>query len=158
FPSCPKRFKATRTARRARARHRSQCVSPRRGGGVGFHAPAGPRAGARPWTLPHPSGTIKPTLDRRLLREGKIMLPPPDPAPTPPAADQDGPPEADLPSQAGRYRLDGEIARGGMGIVLSAHDPDLGRTLAVKVLLGRHKDDPVMARRFLEEAQVCGQL
>ena len=36
---------------------------------------------------------------------------------------------------AGRYQLFGEIARGGMGAVLKGRDPDLGRELAVKVLL-----------------------
>jgi hypothetical protein len=40
------------------------------------------------------------------------------------------------PEQAGdRYQLQGEIARGGMGAVLRGRDVDLGRDLAVKVLL-----------------------
>ncbi len=52
----------------------------------------------------------------------------------------------------------GEIARGGMGAVLKGRDPDLGRDLAVKVLLEAHKDKPDLARRFLEEAQIAGQL
>ena len=82
----------------------------------------------------------------------------PDPFATTPAAAPEGPAEADLPSHAGRYRLEGEIARGGMGAVCRTHDPDLGRTLAVKVLLAHHRGDPAMARRFLEEARVCGQL
>src|SRR5215467_2149407 len=33
------------------------------------------------------------------------------------------------PNQAGRYRLEGEIARGGMGVVVRAIDPDLNRPL-----------------------------
>jgi hypothetical protein len=32
-----------------------------------------------------------------------------------------------LPEQVGRFRLKGEIGRGGMGAVLRGHDPDLGR-------------------------------
>src|SRR5262245_25959291 len=40
-----------------------------------------------------------------------------------------------LPAQAGRYLLIGEIGRGGMGIVLRAQDADLDRPLALKVLL-----------------------
>src|SRR5262245_39417726 len=57
-----------------------------------------------------------------------------------------------------RYRLDGEIARGGMGEVLRGRDVDLGRDLAVKVLLEKYVDRPEVARRFVEEAQIGGQL
>src|SRR5262245_1900201 len=61
--------------------------------------------------------------------------------------------------QAGdRYQLFGEIARGGMGAVLRGRDVDLGRDLAVKVLLEKHADRPEVARRFYEEAQVGAQL
>jgi tetratricopeptide (TPR) repeat protein len=63
------------------------------------------------------------------------------------------------PEQTGdRYQLQGEIARGGMGAVLRGRDVDLGRDLAVKVLLEKHADNPEVARRFLEEAQIGGQL
>ncbi|HEX8203366.1 MAG TPA: serine/threonine-protein kinase, partial [Isosphaeraceae bacterium] len=57
-----------------------------------------------------------------------------------------------------KYRLFGEIARGGMGAVFKARDPDLGRELALKVLLEAHRDKPDLVRRFLEEAQIGGQL
>jgi serine/threonine-protein kinase len=63
------------------------------------------------------------------------------------------------PEQAGdRYQLQGEIARGGMGAVLRGRDVDLGRDLAVKVLLEKHAHRPEVARRFIEEAQIGGQL
>ena len=63
------------------------------------------------------------------------------------------------PAEAGdRYQLQGEIARGGMGAVLRGRDVDLGRDLAVKVLLEKHAGRPEVARRFLEEAQIGGQL
>jgi serine/threonine-protein kinase len=58
----------------------------------------------------------------------------------------------------GRYQVMGEIARGGMGAVLRARDADLGRDLALKVLLERHRDDEGVIRRFVEEAQIGGQL
>src|SRR5262249_38792815 len=48
--------------------------------------------------------------------------------------------------------------RGGMGAVLRGRDVDLGRDLAVKVLLEKHADRPEVARRFLGEAQVGAQL
>ncbi len=60
--------------------------------------------------------------------------------------------------QDGRYRLDGEIARGGMGAILKGRDTDLGRDLAIKVLLKEHHNNPETAKRFIEEAQIGGQL
>jgi serine/threonine-protein kinase len=57
-----------------------------------------------------------------------------------------------------RYQLQGEIARGGMGAVLRGRDVDLGRDLAVKVLLEKHAERPEVVRRFLDEAQVGAQL
>jgi hypothetical protein len=79
------------------------------------------------------------------------------PVPAPVATDP-ALPDHDLPSQVGRYRVEGEIARGGMGVVYRAADPAFGRTLAVKVLLPRHQGDASWAHRFLEEARICGQL
>jgi eukaryotic-like serine/threonine-protein kinase len=55
----------------------------------------------------------------------------------------------------GRYQMFGEIARGGMGAVFKGRDPDLGRDLAVKVLLEQHSDTPDLVRRFVEEAQIA---
>ena len=57
-----------------------------------------------------------------------------------------------------RYHVDGEIARGGMGRILRGRDTDLGRDLAIKVLLDSHKDNPEVIQRFVEEAQIGGQL
>jgi serine/threonine-protein kinase len=67
---------------------------------------------------------------------------------------------AEIPraGESGRYQVLGEIARGGMGAVLKARDPDLGRDLAVKVLLEEHHGKPELVRRFVEEAQIAGQL
>ena len=45
-----------------------------------------------------------------------------------------------------------------MGAVLKGHDAELGRELAVKILLRRHAGDPDIVRRFTEEAQIGGQL
>jgi eukaryotic-like serine/threonine-protein kinase len=57
-----------------------------------------------------------------------------------------------------RYQLSGEIARGGMGAVLRGRDVELGRELAFKVLLEKYVTRPDIARRFVEEAQIGGQL
>ena len=65
----------------------------------------------------------------------------------------------------GRYTIEGEVARGGQGAVLCAWDEDLQRRLAMKVVLARQEvasGTPVAnsrsVGRFLEEAQVTGQL
>ena len=72
------------------------------------------------------------------------------------------PRSAEMPQPAcvgvGRYQLQGEIARGGMGAILRGRDVDLGRELAIKVLLETHQGDPQVTRRFVEEAQIGGQL
>ncbi len=64
----------------------------------------------------------------------------------------------ELPARPARLQLFGEIARGGMGAILRGRDTDLGRDLAVKVLLEAHRDKPELVRRFVEEAQIGGQL
>jgi formylglycine-generating enzyme required for sulfatase activity/serine/threonine protein kinase len=59
-----------------------------------------------------------------------------------------------------QYRVGEEVGRGGMSVVYRAHDAELGRTIAMKVLA----PDPDGAApgnrlaRFLEEAQVTAQL
>lgn len=62
-----------------------------------------------------------------------------------------------------RYEIQGELARGGMGAILVAKDRDLRRDVAMKVLLDPSQpvdDGKTRARlgRFLEEAQITGQL
>jgi serine/threonine-protein kinase len=78
--------------------------------------------------------------------------------PEAPLAPETLPPDLPEPAQAGRFRLLGEIARGGMGAVLRAHDPEMDRALAIKVILPQHRNDPSLVRRFLGEARLAGQL
>jgi serine/threonine-protein kinase len=68
------------------------------------------------------------------------------------------PPGPDDADASIRYRIDGEIARGGMGAVLKGRDPDLGRDVALKVLRDDLRENADMVRRFVEEAQIGGQL
>ena len=63
-----------------------------------------------------------------------------------------------IPAQLGKYRVVGEIGRGGIGAILRARDEDLGRDVALKVLLDSHDGNAEITRRFLEEAQIGGQL
>jgi serine/threonine-protein kinase len=74
------------------------------------------------------------------------------------AADAVPPRPLEFPARAGRCRVEGEIGRGGMGVVLRAVDPFFGRRLAVKVLKARADERPDLARRFLEEARLTGRL
>jgi serine/threonine-protein kinase len=61
-------------------------------------------------------------------------------------------------SAGDRLQLHGEIARGGMGAILKGRDVDLGRDVAIKVLLEAHKGKADLVQRFVEEAQIAGQL
>ncbi|MBI5285439.1 MAG: protein kinase [Chloroflexi bacterium] len=63
-----------------------------------------------------------------------------------------------VPQGRGNYQLLGEIARGGMGVILKGHDTDLGRDVAVKVLSKEMASRPTVVQRFIEEAQIGGQL
>jgi tetratricopeptide (TPR) repeat protein len=56
----------------------------------------------------------------------------------------------------GRYELQGVIARGGMGTVYAAYDPQLHRRVALKVIAQRLGDEG--DARLLREAQAMGQL
>ena len=65
-----------------------------------------------------------------------------------------GPPaQPDHVGQFGPYGVLEILGRGGMGIVLKAHDPLLNRTVAIKVMLPELAADPVHRVRFLREAQ-----
>jgi PAS domain S-box-containing protein len=57
-----------------------------------------------------------------------------------------------------RYRLQCEIDRGGMGAVLKGRDTFLDREVAFKFLLGKHRTDAELRRRFAREARITGRL
>ena len=71
-----------------------------------------------------------------------------------PSSDERG----SVPLGRSSYQILGEIARGGMGVVLRGHDADLGRDVAMKVLSKELAARPEVVRRFVEEAQIGGQL
>jgi hypothetical protein len=62
------------------------------------------------------------------------------------------------PGGTSRYEVAGELARGGIGVVLKGRDRDLGREVAIKVLRAEHAANPVLIQRLVEEAQIGGQL
>jgi hypothetical protein len=64
----------------------------------------------------------------------------------------------DLPKYIGRYRIIERIGKGAMGMVFAAEDENLGRRVAVKVMMGDLEDEPEMRGRFFREAKITGQL
>jgi Tol biopolymer transport system component len=58
----------------------------------------------------------------------------------------------------GRYEVLSELGAGGMGEVYRAHDPRLGREVALKIVQHHLSDDPDHMGRFRREAQVLAAL
>jgi len=61
-------------------------------------------------------------------------------------------------SRPGRYKVVGELGRGGMGIVYKAQDSVLDRTVAFKVLPDALRDNPQALKNFLREAKSAAKL
>lgn len=59
---------------------------------------------------------------------------------------------------AGRYSLDRELGRGGMGIVYLAREVHLDRLVAIKMLPPERASDPSLRERFLREARLAARL
>jgi eukaryotic-like serine/threonine-protein kinase len=76
---------------------------------------------------------------------------------TPKPTHDDSPPAFARPSQIDRYRVTGEIARGGMGLILRARDGKLPRHVAIK-LLATPVDDVEHVACFRREAEILGHL
>jgi tetratricopeptide (TPR) repeat protein len=121
---------------------------------VGLAAAFGPDSGP---PLPAGGSVLKalstglPSVPRTLLREPESFGGSPIVRPS----SEEMPDKQDA---GARLQLHGEVARGGMGAVLKGRDVDLGRDVAVKVLLETHQGKTEMLQRFVEEAQIRGQL
>jgi serine/threonine protein kinase len=63
----------------------------------------------------------------------------------------------DVPPSFGRYRIDTVLGSGGMGIVYRAWDPQLARSIAIKVVR-RASDDAKGRARLIREAQSLARL
>jgi HAMP domain-containing protein len=58
----------------------------------------------------------------------------------------------------GRYEIERRIGEGAMADVFRAHDPSIGRVLAIKVLKPEFRQDIGLVGRFLREARAAGAL
>ncbi len=75
----------------------------------------------------------------------------------PPPRPRSGP-QSEASDPRGHYRDDGEIARGGMGAIHQVVDRRLIRRVAMKTFASKGATKKRAARRFVEEAQITGQL
>lgn len=57
-----------------------------------------------------------------------------------------------------RYRIEEQIARGGMATIYLAEDQQAGEPVAIKVLYPQYKDNDVVRARFLDEGRIQGML
>lgn len=80
-----------------------------------------------------------------------------DQPPVPPAAEVPEPP-ADSQRRIGRYLIQRELGRGGMGAVYLAVNEESGERVALKELLLTAAADPVSVQRFLQEGEVMSRL
>jgi eukaryotic-like serine/threonine-protein kinase len=58
----------------------------------------------------------------------------------------------------GRYRVEELLGKGGMSAVYRAKHTRLGKTVALKILLGDNPNDDKQVARFTQEARACSRL
>ena len=58
----------------------------------------------------------------------------------------------------GKYRVERELGRGGMGYVVAARHLELGELVAIKMILGEYAANDEMVRRFMREARAAAQI
>lgn len=66
--------------------------------------------------------------------------------------------EVALLEVVGRYQVQERIGEGAMADVYRAYDPGIDRVLAIKVLKGEYRQNPLYSARFLREAKAAGAL
>ncbi len=59
---------------------------------------------------------------------------------------------------AGRYVVEAIIGRGGMGLVVRAHDRTLGETVAIKIVRAEYTGQTIWAQRLAREVKLARQL
>jgi serine/threonine-protein kinase len=104
-----------------------------------------------------------PRLEDYQAEFGDIGALSPDAAPTVPMPPKSSPnihepAEAGVPDRVGGYAVCERLGQGGIADVFRALDASFGRTLALKVLRPKHRDDAELVGRFLDEARISARL
>src|SRR5690348_13972243 len=118
--------------------------------------PPDSESSAPPWAAaPEPSERRPPATPPPpdLAATMRLIPVPPPTAPPPPYVAPATQPAAGE-RYIGKYRVKGELGRGGMGAVYLAEQPGLGREVAIKELIA---PDPTGLKRFMQEAQVMAR-
>ena len=68
------------------------------------------------------------------------------------------PSDEPAPESCGPYRIEGELGRGGMGVVYAARAPGTGEAVALKLMLPHHAASPDLLERFVREAALGRQV
>jgi len=119
-------------------------------------APHAEAAAPAPAARPAPAAVLDATPAAAQTDTGKFVATLPGaPAPTRPGVDPSGAPAV---RQVGRYRILERLGRGGMASVFRAHDPTIGRDVALKFLHASLCEDDDYRSRFLHEARAAGGL
>ena len=61
-------------------------------------------------------------------------------------------------TEVGEYRIGKRIGKGGFGVVYHAEHPVIGKQVAIKILASSFASDPVIVRRFTDEARAVNRI